>query len=139
MNSDKIRVLFVCSKNACRSQIGEALLREMGGERFDVKSAGIEPGGVNPMTVKILEEIGIDTSPLVSESIKRYLGEQFDYVITVCAQAEEACPMFPGKSQRVHWPIENPDAAEGTEEERIIVFRRVREEIRDRIKELFDL
>ena len=124
-----MRVLFVCTGNSARSQMAEAILARLGGPAFDVHSAGTHPGSVNPLTIRALSEIGIDWSHARSKSVGEYLDEPFDYVITVCDQAREACPVFPGGRVRLHWGFEDPAAAPGTEDERLAVFRRVRDEI----------
>jgi arsenate reductase len=129
-----IRVLFVCTGNSARSQFAEALLQRHGGADFAVFSAGTHPGGVNPLTVRALAEIGIDWSAARSKSVVEFLDQPFDYVITVCDQAREACPVFPGDHESIHWGFDDPAAAQGTEEERLAVFRRVLGEINLRIK-----
>ena len=129
-----IRVLFVCTGNSARSQIAEAILRHQGSPTFDVASAGTEPKGVNPLTVRILTEVGIDISHARSKSVSEFLGQEFDYVITVCDQARETCPVFPGARESIHWGFDDPAAAEGTEVERLAVFRRVLNEISLRLK-----
>jgi arsenate reductase len=129
-----IRVLFVCTGNSARSQIAEALLRQQGGPAFDVASAGTEPKGVNPLTVRILAEVGLDISAARSKSVTELLEREFDYVITVCDQARESCPVFPGVHESIHWGFDDPAAAEGSEAERLAVFRRVMNEISVRLK-----
>lgn len=120
-----IRVLFVCTGNSARSIMGEALLRHQGGPDFEAYSAGTEPKGVNPLTLKVLAEAGIDAGEARSKSVEEFLEQPFDYVITVCDQAQESCPVFPGKHQSLHWGYEDPATAEGSEEERLKVFRHV--------------
>jgi arsenate reductase len=129
-----IRVLFVCTGNSARSQIAEALLRQQGGGAFETASAGTEPKGVNPLTVRVLAEVGIDISGARSKSVTEFLGDEFDYVITVCDQARESCPVFPGAHESIHWGFDDPAAAEGTEAERLKTFRRVMNEISVRLK-----
>lgn len=129
-----IRVLFVCTGNSARSIMAEALLRQHGDDRFDVSSAGTEPRGVNPLTVRVLAEAGIDASFARSKSVREFLGQSFDYVITVCDQARESCPVFPGAQESMHWGYDDPAAAMGTEEERLAVFRRVFTEMGERIQ-----
>ncbi len=128
------RVLFVCTGNSARSLMAEAFLRTIGGEAFDVSSAGTQPKGINPMTSRVLLEAGIDDPRLRSKSVGAYLTEEFDDVITVCDQAREVCPVFPGGVRRLHWSFDDPAAAEGTDDERIAEFRRVRDEIEARIR-----
>ena len=128
-----IRVLVVCTGNSARSLLAEALLRTRGGDAFEVHSAGTEPKGVNPLTLRVLEEAGIDASWARSKSVTEFLGRPFDYVITVCDQARDACPVFPGVHESLHWGYEDPAAAEGTDEERLAVFRRVFTQMGERI------
>jgi arsenate reductase len=130
----RLRVLFVCTGNSARSQMAEAILGRLGGPDFDVHSAGTHPGGVNPLTIRVLSEIGVDWSGARSKSVSEYLDEPFDYVITVCDQAREACPIFPGQHESIHWGFDDPAAAQGTDDERLAVFRRVMGEISLRIK-----
>jgi arsenate reductase (thioredoxin) len=128
-----IRVLFVCTGNSARSIMAEALLRRRGGADFEVYSAGTEPRGVNPLTVRILEEAGMPTSGLRSKSVKEFVDESFDYVVTVCDQARQVCPVFPGSHQSHHWGYEDPALATGSDDERLAVFRRVFTQIGERI------
>ena len=123
--SEPIRVLFVCTGNSARSIMAEALLRRHGGDRFEVHSAGTDPRGVNPLTLRVLAEAGIDASWARSKSVNGFLGQRFDYVVTVCDQARQVCPVFPGVHESLHWGYEDPAEATGTEEERLRVFRRV--------------
>jgi arsenate reductase len=131
--SNRIRVLFVCTGNSARSILAEGLLRQHGGDGFEVQSAGTHPAGVNPMTIRILTEAGIDPSFAASKSVTQFLDQPFDYVITVCDQARQACPVFPGVHESLHWGYEDPAAAEGTDEERLAVFRRVFTQMGQRI------
>jgi len=128
------RVLFLCTHNSARSQMAEGLLRDRAGERFEVMSAGTEATHVRPLAIRAMDEIGIDVSSQESKTLKRYLAERFDYVITVCDEANEACPFFPGAKKRLHWSFKDPSQAEGSEEEQLAVFRRVRDDIRERIE-----
>ncbi len=125
MTQPPVRVLFVCTGNSARSLMAEALLRQRGGDRFEVHSAGTEPKGVNPLTLRVLAEAGIDASWARSKSVAEYAGQSFDYVVTVCDQARQTCPVFPGVHESMHWGYEDPADATGTEEERLAVFRRV--------------
>jgi arsenate reductase len=135
----KTRVLFLCTHNSARSQMAEGLLRHMSGDRFEVMSAGTEATHVRPLAIRAMGEVGVDISAQESETLGRYLREPFDYVITVCDDANEACPFFPGAANRLHWSFEDPSRAEGSEEERLAVFRSVRDQIRDRMQaELVD-
>jgi arsenate reductase len=137
--SRKGRVLFLCTHNSARSQMAEGLLRHLAGDRFEVMSAGTEATQVRPLAFRAMEEISVDISSQESKTLERHLSEPFDYVITVCDDANEACPLFPGASTRLHWSFEDPSQAEGSEEERLAVFRRVRDALRERIeRELTD-
>ena len=118
-----ITVLVVCTGNSARSLMAEALLRQHGGAAFEVHSAGTEPKGINPLTERVLDEAGIDHSWARSKSVTEFLGQTFDYVITVCDQARQVCPVFPGVHETLHWGYEDPAAVEGTEDERLAAFR----------------
>ena len=128
------RVLFVCTHNSARSQMAEGMLRQWAGDRFDVYSAGTEVTRVRPEAVQAMAEIGIDISGQRSKSVREFLGGSFEWVITVCDQAREACPVFPGAENTSHWGFDDPSAAQGSEEERLREFRRVRDEIARRIR-----
>ena len=130
------RVLFLCTGNSCRSQMAEGFLHHLGAEYFDVFSAGVMPIGVNSLAVEVMSEVGINIGSQSSKSIKEFLSQKFDYVITLCASAKGACPVFPGKCKRLHWNLDDPAQASGSDEKRIIVFRRIREQIKSHI-ELF--
>jgi len=129
-----IRVLFLCTGNSARSQMAEGLLRSFGGGDFEVHSAGTDPKGLNPLAVEVMREIGIDISGHQSKSLERFLGQPFDYIITVCDRARDRCPTFPGDNERIHWGFEDPAAMNGTRAERMAVFRRVRNEISERLR-----
>lgn len=133
---EKPRVLFLCIGNSARSQMAEAFLKKYAGDQFEVHSAGLEPEEINPYTIKVLEEIGIDTNQQYAKPLSKYLGNtHFSYLITVCSKAEERCPIFPGMGQRIHWPFENPAAFEGTDEEKTEKFREIRDQIEEKIQE----
>ena len=125
----KPRVLFICTGNTARSQMAQAFLEHHGGDRFDVLSAGLEPGLIHPLTVRVLEEVGLPTTHLSPKGTSSFLNQHFTHVITVCDRAEQRCSIFPFASQRASLPFEDPAAAEGSEEERLRVFRRVRDDI----------
>ncbi len=129
------RVLFLCTHNSARSQMAEGFLRHLGGGRFEAFSAGTEATQVRTLAIRAMAEQGVDISGHESKILDRYLGEPFDYVITVCDQAAEACPVFPGARQRLHWSFPDPSKATGTEEEQLAVYRRVRDAIKDRIEQ----
>lgn len=128
-----MRVLVLCTGNSARSQMAEAFLRSLPGVDIDVSSAGVSPSQVRPEAVAVMEEIGIDASGLRSKSVDEFAGQEFDYVITVCDNAAENCPLFPGKAERVHWSFEDPAKVNGTEEERLNAFRRVRDEMIEKL------
>jgi arsenate reductase len=130
----RARVLFLCTHNSARSQMAEGLLRQLAGNRFEAHSAGTEATHVRPLAVRAMDEVGVDISGQESKTLERYLREPFDYVITVCDDANEACPVFPGAKSRLHWSFEDPSRAEGSEEERLAVFRSVRDRIGERIE-----
>lgn len=133
---NKAKVLFLCTGNSARSQMAEALLRKYAGDHFEVYSAGLEPKGLNPYTVKVLKEIGVDTSQHYSKTLDTFMGKvHFGYLITVCSNAEENCPIFPGMGVRVHWPFEDPAAFMGSEEETLQKFREVRDQIDARVRQ----
>jgi arsenate reductase (thioredoxin) len=131
---EKTKVLFLCTDNSARSQMAEGLLRHLTGDRVEVMSAGTEATHVRPLAVRAMDELGIDISGQESKTLDRYLGEPFDYVITVCDEANEACPFFLGAAERLHWSLPDPVAAQGTEEERLEVFRSVRDRLKDHIE-----
>ncbi len=132
--ADRQRVLFLCTHNSARSQMTEGLVRHLAGDRFDAFSAGTEATHVRPLAIRAMGELGIDISGQESKTLDRYLGEPFDAVITVCNQANEACPVFLGATERLHWSFLDPSRATGTEEEQLAVYRGVRDAIRARIK-----
>jgi arsenate reductase (thioredoxin) len=129
----KKRILFLCTSNRCRSQMAEAIANHDLGDRFEAFSAGTDPTTPHPLALKVLAEIGIDHSHAYSKHMDDFGDQVFDCVITLCDEANEACPVFFGGVRRTHIGFENPDKAKGTEEERLVVFRRVRDDIRDRI------
>ncbi len=131
---DKQRVLFLCTHNSARSQMAEGLLRFLAGDRFEVFSAGTVATAVRPLAIRAMQQLGIDISRQESKTLDRYLGEPFDLVITVCDQANEACPVFPGARQRLHWSFDDPSQATGSEAAQLAVYCRVRDEIRARIE-----
>lgn len=134
MSTEKKRVLFLCTHNSARSQMAEGLLRAIAGDTFEVFSAGTEQTRVQPLAIDAMREVGIDLSSHTSKTLKVFQGQTFDYVITVCDRANESCPIFPGDTQRIHWSFDDPTAAEGSDEERLRVFRRVRDEIQQRLR-----
>lgn len=133
---DQQRVIFLCTGNSARSQMAEAFLRKYGGDRFVAYSAGLEPKGLNPLTVVVMSEVGIDVSGQRSKGVGEYLGKVlFQYLITVCDDAEKNCPtVWPGVNQRLHWSFEDPAAFEGTNEQKLAKFRDVRDRIDERVR-----
>ena len=129
------RVLFVCTGNSARSILAEALLRHLGGDRFEASSAGTHPSGVHPLAVRVLDEAGIPSGGLRSKSIDEFGGVEFDYVITLCDDARAVCPVFPGADQSMHWGYKDPASVEGTEAERAEAFRRVFTQIGERVRQ----
>jgi len=130
----KPKVLFLCTHNSARSQMAEAFLRKYAGDRFDVYSGGLEPGEIHPYTRRVMEEIGFDLSGHYSKGIRQWLGElHFGYLITVCSRAEAECPIFPGVGKRLHWAYDDPAAFDGSEDQKLAEFRRVRDAIDARI------
>jgi arsenate reductase len=115
--------------------MAEGLLRHDAGDRFEVFSAGVEPSFVRPQAIEAMREVGIDISGHRSKSVDEFAGQEFDYVITVCGNANERCPIFPGQTKRLHWPFDDPAAAEGDESAKLTVFRRVRDEIREKLRD----
>ena len=132
--NEKKRVLILCTGNSARSQMAEGLLRHDAGDRFEVASAGIAPTQVRPEAIDVMSEIGIDISSHRSKSVDNFAGEEFDYVITVCDNANEHCPIFPGTTKRIHWSFDDPVAVEGEADTTRAVFRRVRDEIHYRLR-----
>jgi arsenate reductase len=130
----KRRVLFVCTHNSARSQMAEAFLRFHAPDDFEAFSAGTEATAVRPEAIAVMAELGIDISGQQSKTVERYLGDAFDWVVTVCDTAREACPVFPGAERTAHWGFDDPSEASGTREERLGVYRRVRNEINSRVR-----
>ncbi|MGH2381326.1 MAG: arsenate reductase ArsC [Candidatus Limnocylindria bacterium] len=133
MSTDRQRVIFVCTHNSARSQMAEGMLRAWGGDRFEAYSAGTEATRVRPEAVTVMKEIGIDISSHTSKTLDPYLGEAFSWLITVCDQAKEACPIIPGVAQQAHWSIDDPSGVDGDKETRLAAFRLARDVLRDRL------
>lgn len=131
----KQKVLFLCTHNSARSQMAEGLLRQQAGDRFDAFSAGTEAAFVRPEAIEAMREVGVDISSQESEPLDGYLGNTFDYVITVCDDANETCPVFPGANKRLHWSLPDPSSVAGSREERLVAFRTVRDDLQDLIGE----
>ena len=139
MADHPIRVLFVCTHNSARSQIAEALLRDYGGADFEVFSAGTEVTQVNPFAIRVLSDLGIDTSGARSKSITEFLDQRFDYVITVCDRARETCPVFPGSENTLHWGLDDPSEIAGTDAEKLAAFRRTHLEVSTRLRPFIEV
>jgi arsenate reductase len=133
--NEKKKVLILCTGNSARSQMAEGLLRHYHGDRFEVESAGVISSFVRPPAIEAMREIGVDISNHRSKSVEEFSKQSFDYVITVCDNAKENCPFFPASSKRIHWSFDDPAEAAGTEKEHLEVFRRVRDEIREKLRE----
>jgi arsenate reductase (thioredoxin) len=134
----KERVLILCTGNSARSQMAEGLLRHDFGEYFEVSSAGMKPSEVRPEAITVMRELGIDLSHHRSKHVSEFDGQPFEYVITVCDSAKEGCPLFPGPVRRIHWSFEDPASGEGSDAERLDIFRRVRDQLRTTLGEFSD-
>ena len=130
------RVLFLCTHNASRSQMAEAILSRLAGGRFQAESAGTAPTEVHPLAVAAMREIGVDISGQRSKSVDEFVGGPFDYVITLCDEAQEQCPIFPAGVRKLHWGLPDPSAALGDEAARLAAFHRVRDDLAARIRQL---
>jgi arsenate reductase len=130
---NKQRVLFLCTHNSARSQMAEAFLRSLAGDRFEAVSAGTQVTRVHPLAIRAMADVGIDLSGHTSKAVDEFLAQPWDYVITVCDIANEACPVFPKKSSRLHWSFDDPSQATGSDEQQLEVFRRIRDQIKGRI------
>jgi len=135
--TEKQRVLILCTGNSARSQMAEGILREMNAEKYEVESAGLKPSHVRREAIEAMKEIGIDISGHRSKSVDEFSNQHFDYVVTVCDNASESCPLFPGGTERIHWSFFDPAAVSGNDEVRLAAFRKVRDEIRERFREKF--
>ncbi|HEX6126146.1 MAG TPA: arsenate reductase ArsC [Pyrinomonadaceae bacterium] len=129
----KQRVLILCTGNSARSQMAEGILRHIGGNSFEVESAGVAPSAVREEAIEVMKEIGIDITSHRSKSVEEFLDQSFDYIITVCDNAKESCPVFPGDAERMHWSFDDPAAVTGSEEQRLNAFRTVRDQILSRL------
>ena len=138
-SAQPVRILVVCWGNSARSILGEALFRHLGGDKVEVHSAGIEPKGVNPLTIRALQEAGISTEGLSSKSVNDFLGQRFDYVITVCDDTRDVCPVFPGVHESLHWSYPDPAKVEGSEEVRLAAFRSVFTQMGQRIHQFLPI
>ena len=136
--TDQTRVLILCTGNSARSQMAEGLLRHDGGDAFTVESAGLEPSFVRPEAIEAMREIGIDISGQHSKSLDKFTGQPFDYVITVCDNANQNCPIFSGAKRRIHWSVEDPASVGGIEETRLKAFRIARDDLRERLSKFIE-
>ena len=132
----KEKIIFICTGNACRSQIAEGIMRHLVGNKHDVFSAGSHPTSVHPISIKVMKEIGIDISSHTSDPISRFLSENMNIVITVCDNADKVCPVFPGKVERIHWSIEDPFRGWTSDSDDLVNFRKTRDDLARRIKNL---
>ena len=130
-----MRILILCTGNSARSQMAEGLLRHDGGPQYEVFSAGTQPSYVRPEAIQVMREAGIDISGHRSKSVEEFAGQHFDYVITVCDNAKESCPIFPATTKRIHWSLEDPAAVKGSEEQRLAEFRRIRDQLRTHLRQ----
>jgi len=124
-------VIFLCTGNSARSQMAEGLMQHLRGNEFEVFSAGSEPKGIHPLTIEVMKGIGIDISHQRSKHLDEYLNKNFDYIITLCDHAAKTCPLFPGEGENIHQGFPDPVSVKGTEEERLEIFRRVRDELKE--------
>lgn len=131
------KILVLCTGNSARSQMGEGLFRTEGGAGFEVFSAGTQPSAVRPEAIAVMKEIGVDISGHCSKSVDEFAGQSIDYVVTVCDNARDNCPVFPAGAERLHWSLEDPAAFQGSEQERLAAFRRIRDQIHERVKTFF--
>lgn len=131
----KTKLLFLCTGNSCRSQIGEGLLRDLGGDKYDVYSAGVEPSRVHPMSILVMDEIGIDIRDQSSDDVNDYLTAGIDIVISVCDHAAQTCPTFPGDVQRIHWSVKDPFHGWDVDESKLPDYRRTRDDLKRRIED----
>lgn len=132
-SNSPLRILVLCTGNSCRSQMAEGFFRHHGGDGVEVYSAGVKPIGVDLRAIEAMKELGMDISSHTSNQMNEYLDRQFDFVITVCDNAAEQCPVFPGETTRLHWPFEDPYFAEGTPQEQAAHFRRIRDQIGEKV------
>ena len=132
----KEKIIFICTGNACRSQIAEGVMRKLAGDKFDVFSAGSHPSLVHPMSIKVMKEIGIDITAHNSDPISKFLSKNINIVVTVCDNADKICPVFPGKVERIHWSIKDPFKGWNSHPDDLVNFRKTREDLTARIKNL---
>ncbi len=136
---NKKRVLFLCTGNSARSQMAEGFLRHLASDKFEVFSAGVMATKVNPLAIEVMEKAGIDIPKQRSKSVMEFLKQKFDYVITLCDSARQTCPAFPGQYESIHWSIEDPAQGQGRQEEKLLFFRKIRDEIKENIIQFINL
>jgi arsenate reductase len=136
---NKIKVIFICTGNSCRSQMAEGLLRAIAADRFKVYSAGSHPSRVHPIAVKVMKELDIDISHHTSDPIDKYFGEEIDFVITLCDNAKQFCPTFPGNAKKIHWSVDDPFRSWKNDHNIIGRYRKTREELRERIEQFIEI
>jgi arsenate reductase (thioredoxin) len=136
--NERQRVLFICTHNSARSQMAEGWLRHLAGDHFEAHSAGTQATLVRPLAIQAMREVGVDISGQESKTLDRYINQPWDYVITVCDDANEACPYFPGGKRRLHWSLPDPSKAIGTTDQQLAIFRRVRDDMRARVEQLVE-
>ena len=136
---NKKKVLFICTGNACRSQMAEGLLRNMADEKFEVYSAGSHPSRVHPLSIRVMNEIDIDITHHTSDPIDKYFGEGIDYIITLCDNAREFCPTFPGKAKKIHWSVDDPFRSWKNDHKIIGRYRKTRDELQERIEQFIEI
>ena len=137
--NDKKKVLFICTGNACRSQMAEGLLRHLAGNKFDVYSAGTHPSRVHPLAIEVMKELEIDISAHTSDKISKYFSYGIDYIITVCDNASTFCPSFPGKAKKIHWSVKDPFRNWNKDLRRIRKYRKTRDELKKRIEQFIEI
>lgn len=137
--AEKRKILFICTHNSARSHMAEGLVNALYGHRLEAHSVGTEPSQINPLAIRVMAEIGIDISGHHSKGVEDSLDQDFEYVVTVCDHANETCPFFPGGKERIHKGFQDPASVEGSEDEKLAIFRRVRDEIRHWLEETFPL
>ncbi len=133
--NDRKKILILCTGNSARSQMAEGLLRHIAGDHFEVFSAGVAPSHVRAEAVETMSEINIDISNHRSKSVDEFAGQTFDYVLTVCDNAKESCPVFPGKTKCIHWSFDDPAAVEGTTQEKLAAFKKIRDQIAEKLRD----
>ena len=138
LTNERTNVLVLCTGNSCRSQMAEGFFRSLGDSKVATYSAGLTTHGLNPLAIKTMAKIGVDISGQTSDALEKYLNDRFDYIITVCDNAAENCPVFPGDAKRLHWPFDDPAQAVGSEEDRLLMFAKIRDAIGRQVREFLE-